>query len=188
MKILVGLGNPGSKYEQTRHNAGFLALDELLMNYGFDSFKEVSKHKGWVTEGQIADERVILLKPNTYMNLSGQATAALAQYYKVEPSDIVVIHDEVDIASGTLKIKTSGSAGGHNGIKSVIQELGTDQFLRIRLGIAPLEPFKGELDAYVLGKMTTEEEQLLSENLERLPAVLETLFQHGAEKAMNEYH
>lgn len=188
MKLVVGLGNPGKQYERTRHNAGFMAMDFLKEAFDFADCKEVPKHKAWIAEGVIAGEKALLVKPTTFMNLSGQSVQSLVQFYKLDSLDVVIVHDEVDIPSGTLRIKTMGGAAGHNGIKSVTQDLGTEEYLRIRLGVAPLIPYKGELSDYVLGKMTKEEEDLMKENLERLPSLFEILFQHGPESAMNKFH
>lgn len=188
MKLIVGLGNPGKKYESTRHNAGFKALDFLADHFGFDAFKESGKHKAEVSEGQMADEKVMLMKPLTYMNLSGQPLRSVLQFYKINIQDLIVLYDDVSIPSGNVRIRGEGSAGGHNGVKSVIQELGTEQFIRVRLGIAPLTEFKGELEDYVLGKLNEEEIALLEGNLRKLPTMIEILLKGDVEKAMHEYN
>ena len=188
MKLIVGLGNPGAKYEKTRHNAGFKAVEFLEEHFSFDSFKEVSKHKSQLSEGQIEDEKIILAKPQMFMNLSGQAVRSLLQFYKLELSDLIVIYDDVAIGSGSVRIRPDGSAGGHNGIKSLIQELGSSAFLRVRLGIAPLDEFKGDLEAYVLGRLSDEEVILLTGNLKKLPEIVSFLLKGELEKAMHEYN
>ena len=188
MKLIVGLGNPGRQYENTRHNAGFLAADELAGIFGFGEFKISDKHKSEIAEGKIGRDKVILVKPQTFMNLSGQAVRSVMQFYKIPIEDLVVIYDDVDLASGAMRIRPSGSAGGHKGMKSLIQELGTDEFVRIRLGIAPLTEFKGSLEDYVLGKFSNEEESLMGDNLRILPKVIEVFLKEGIEEAMQEYN
>lgn len=187
MKLIVGLGNPGKQYENTRHNAGFMALDFLVEHFGFE-FKKSDKHKCEVTEGQMFDEKVILIKPQTFMNLSGQSVRFVSQFYKIPTEDVIVIYDDVDLPSGNLRIRLSGSAGGHKGMKSIIQELGTEDFVRIRLGIAPLMEFKGELEGYVLGKLTEEEASLMEGNVKKLPDILEKILKGDIEEAMHEYN
>ena len=188
MKIIVGLGNPGKQYEGTRHNAGFMGADFLREHYSFDDFKKTDKYKCEMTEGMIEGEKVYLIKPLTYMNLSGQSVRSLMQFYKIPIEDVVVIYDDVDIASGNLKVRPSGSPGSHNGMRSVTQELGSDQFVRIRLGIAALEEFKGALEDYVLGRLSDEEGILMTGNLKKLPPLLEGLFKEGVEEMMQEYN
>jgi PTH1 family peptidyl-tRNA hydrolase len=188
MKLIVGLGNPGTKYEKTRHNAGFKAVEFLAEHFELDPFKEVSKHKAQLSEGQIEDEKVILAKPQTFMNLSGQTVRSLLQFYKLELSDLIVIYDDVAIGSGSVRIRPDGSAGGHNGIKSLIQELGSSEFLRVRLGIAPLVPFQGDLEDYVLGRLSEEEAVMLTGNLKKLPEIISFLLEDEVEKAMHEYN
>lgn len=187
MKLIVGLGNPGRQYEKTRHNAGFMALDFLVEHFGFE-FKKSDKHKCEVAEGQMFDEKVILIKPQTFMNLSGQSVQSVASFYKIDSSDIIVIYDDVDIASGNLRVRPSGSPGSHNGMRSITQMLGTEEFIRIRLGIAVLEEFKGQLEDYVLGKLTEEEASLMEGNVKKLPDILEKILKEDIEEAMHEYN
>lgn len=188
MKLIVGLGNPGKKYEETRHNAGFMAVDFLREHFGLDNFKKSDKHKCEMTEGEMEGEKVVLIKPQTFMNLSGQAVQSVSQFYKIDPLDVIVIYDDVDIASGNLKVRPSGSPGSHNGMRSVTQQLGTEDFVRIRMGIAPLTEFKGELEGYVLGQLAGEEEILMDGNLKKLPPLFEVLFKEGIEEAMQEFN
>ena len=187
MKLIIGLGNPGKQYEKTRHNAGFMAVDFLTEHFGF-GFKKFDKHKCEIAEGQMFDEKIILIKPQTFMNLSGQSVRSVSQFYKIPIEDVIVIYDDVDLPSGNLRIRLSGSAGGHNGMKSIIQELGTENFVRIRLGIAPLTEFKGELEGYVLGKLSEEEMNLMEGNVKKLPDILEEILKGDIEKAMHEYN
>jgi PTH1 family peptidyl-tRNA hydrolase len=159
MILLVGLGNPGSEYKFTRHNIGFLALDEIQESYTFSSWK--SKFKGLVSEGTIGGHTVLLLKPQTYMNLSGQSVSEAMQFYKIPLENVVVIHDDLDLAPKTLRMKQGGSAGGHNGLKDIDQRLGNN-YWRIRLGIGHprtlslqnnislLPPYTGSVTNYVL--------------------------------------
>jgi peptidyl-tRNA hydrolase, PTH1 family len=188
MKLIVGLGNPGKEYESTRHNAGFMAVDRLVDEFGFGPFKLASKHKAEIVEGAIGGEKVLLAKPQTFMNLSGQAVRSLAQFYKVAPSDLIVIYDDVAIPSGSLRIRPDGSAGGHNGMKSIIQALGTQNFVRVRLGIEPKQSSRIPLEDHVLGKFTKHEAELMQENLEKIPAIVKTIVEEGVEKAMAEYN
>jgi len=187
MKLIVGLGNPGKQYEKTRHNAGFMAVDFLAEHSGL-AFKKSDKHKCELAEGQMLDEKVVLIKPQTFMNLSGQSVQSVISFYKIGLSDIIVIYDDVDIPSGNLKIRPSGSPGTHNGMRSVTQLLGSEEFIRIRLGIAPLTEFKGRLEDYVLGRLSGEEESLMQGNVKKLPTLFEMLFKEGIEETMQEFN
>ena len=188
MKLIVGLGNPGKKYEETRHNAGFMGVDYLAKHFGFEKFKKADKHKSEISEGKIGSEKVLLIKPQTFMNLSGQAVRSVARFYKIPMGDLIIIFDDVDLPSGKLRIRPSGSAGGHKGMKSVIQELGTNDFVRIRFGMAPPSSFKGDLEDYVLGKLTFSQKKFLTGNIKELPQILEVLLKEGVEQAMQEYN
>lgn len=188
MKLIVGLGNPGEKYEATRHNAGFVAVEQLAKAFGFEPFKESLKHQADLSEGEIAGEKVLLVKPNTFMNLSGRSARSLIHFYKVEPQDILVIYDEVALDSGILRFRPEGSAGGHKGIKSLIQELDTSAFHRLRLGVKPLVPFPGDLADYVLGKFTEEEKELLQKTLDHVPQAVELWVKERIEAAMNRFN
>lgn len=165
MYLIVGLGNPGAEYERNRHNIGFLAVDEIAGLYGFPAFRQ--KYKGLYAEGKIAGERVLLLKPQTYMNESGRAVGELARFYKIPTSHIIVIHDEMDIAAGKAKTKIGGGAGGHNGLRSLDDWLDDANYKRIRLGIGHPGD-KDRVTGYVLGNFT-KDEQLWLEKL--LPVV-----------------
>jgi len=188
MKLIVGLGNPGQQYEKTRHNAGFLAVDYLAEQFNCDEFKKSDKYKALIAEGQVCGEKVLLVKPQTFMNLSGQTVSGLANFYKVAPEDIFVAYDDIDINYGSLRIRPDGSAGGHNGIKSMIEKLGSKQFIRLRLGIKPLQDFRGDLADYVLGKLTKDEYEKLEDVIWKLPRVIEVLIKEGVEKAMSEFN
>ncbi|MDU1535460.1 MAG: aminoacyl-tRNA hydrolase, partial [Neisseria sp.] len=154
IKMIVGLGNPGGEYEQTRHNAGFWFLDELAWQWKV-SFKEEKKFFGEVARANLPDGDVWLLKPMTFMNRSGQSVAALAQFYKIKPEEILVVHDELDIPCGRIKFKLGGGNGGHNGLKDIQARLGTPDYYRLRLGID--HPGDRNLVvAYVLNKPSAE--------------------------------
>ena len=142
MKLIVGLGNPGKEYSGTRHNVGFAVIDELSNEYSIDVSK--GKFKGVYGEGRINNERVILLKPLTYMNLSGESIKAVSDFYKIPVEDIIVIYDDISLPVGGLRIREKGSAGGHNGIKSIIAHLKTDEFPRIKVGVGS-KPEGGEI-------------------------------------------
>ena len=183
--LLAGLGNPGTEYERTRHNVGFRVVDEAGHTWG-------AEWKPWQKLGEyakvsVAGHDVFLLKPNTYMNLSGQAVSSLARFYKITPQRVIVCFDDVSLAVGKLRLRGSGSAGGQKGMKSIIEQLGTDQIPRLRLGIGP-KPDKFDLANFVLGKFSREEEDLLQPVLVRAVRALECYFQDGLEKAMNGFN
>lgn len=134
MKCIVGLGNPGKEYENTRHNAGFLAIDFLREELNFPEF-EASKHFGVLSEGIVQGERVFLLKPSAYMNLSGKSVSSLIGFYKLNPENILIVCDDIDQDFGKIRYREKGSSGGQNGIKSIIESLGTENFQRIKIGI-----------------------------------------------------
>ena len=183
--LLVGLGNPGAEYERTRHNVGFRMVEAAGQKWG-------AEWKPWQKLGvygkvSVAGKDVFLLKPYTYMNLSGQAVSSLARFYKIPPERVVVCFDDVSLAVGKLRLRGSGSAGGQKGMKSIIEQLGTDKIARLRCGIGP-KPEKFDLANFVLGKFSREEETLLAPTLERAVLALETYFKDGLEKAMNGFN
>ncbi len=188
MKLVVGLGNPGKKYENTRHNVGFLGVDEVFACFDFNEFKKSEKHSAEISEGRIGEEKVMLIKPQTFMNLSGRAVRSIMQFYKIPIEDVIVIYDDVKLPLGSLRIRPKGSAGGHNGMKSLIQELGTQEFVRVRIGIAPLIEFRGKLEDYVLGKFTDEEISLVGDSIRMFPEVVEGLLESGVEEMMQEFN
>ncbi|HXQ51514.1 MAG TPA: aminoacyl-tRNA hydrolase [Stellaceae bacterium] len=153
MRLIVGLGNPGARYALTRHNVGFIAVAAFAKRHGFAAFR--SKFQGEIAEGDIAGERVYALRPQTFMNLSGDAVGAASRFYKIAPSEIAVIHDEIDLAPGKLKVKRGGGTAGHNGLRSIEAAIGAD-FWRVRIGIG--HPGMKELvEPYVLQNFTAEE-------------------------------
>ncbi|MFU7516677.1 aminoacyl-tRNA hydrolase [Clostridium sp. HCS.1] len=181
MFLIVGLGNPGKEYDGTRHNIGFEAIDSLGRKYSIDLNK--SKFKGVFGEGFIEGKKVILLKPTTYMNLSGESIREVINFYKIDNNNIIVIYDDISLEIGKLRIREKGSAGGHNGIKSIIANLSTDVFPRIKIGVG--QP-KGDLVSHVLGRFNKEEAQDLKEVIDASIKAVEIIIKNGAKAAMNE--
>ncbi len=184
MKLIVGLGNPGSEYQSTRHNMGFAAIDYISEKQGIPVKK--SKHQALIGEGTLLGERVVLAKPMTYMNLSGDAVLALARWYKVDPADILVIYDDMDLPVGQLRLRPSGSAGGHNGMKSIILRLSSDRFPRLRIGIGRKE--NNDTIDYVLGKLSREEQEIQFKLLGDVCDAVSLFVKNGIEPAMNRYN
>lgn len=185
MKIIAGLGNPGDRYLFTRHNLGFMVADRLALTHNL-SFRR-KKFDALFAEGSLSGVPVILLKPQTFMNLSGAAVGPLVRFLKADPSDLVVVHDDLDLPFGTLRIKDGGGDGGHKGLQSVIEALGTDAFLRLRLGIG--KPAAKELvEAYVLEPFGKDEMDELPALLERACSALMEILTAGARPAMNKFN
>lgn len=162
MKLIVGLGNPGKQYERTRHNVGFVVVDTLATDYGLRTTAD-RKHQAEVVKGAIEGKRAILAKPQTYMNNSGRSVKALLAYHKLTPADLVVVHDDKDIPLGEIRVQKNRGAAGHNGMLSIIEHLGTKDFARIRVGVAPTEKKIADTANFVLGKFTREEQKILKE-------------------------
>ncbi len=163
MKLIVGLGNPGEKYDKTRHNIGFDVIDYLAKEYKVETFRE--KFQGLIVDFNIKDEKIILLKPTTYMNLSGNSVQEVIKFYKLNPKeDLIVVYDDMDIKLGGIKIKRKGSAGGHNGIKSIISHCG-EEFFRVKCGIGKPE-IREEIINYVLGKFSKVEREIVEKLVE----------------------
>jgi PTH1 family peptidyl-tRNA hydrolase len=170
--LLVGLGNSGKEYDLTRHNVGFLCLDEFVRKSDeMDDWVQKKDLKSLQSSGQFGDTRVIAIKPTTFMNLSGEAVQAAANFYKIQPSNILVVHDELDIDFGQIRMRTGGSAAGHNGIKSVSQQIGED-YGRVRIGIGPKTPARIKSENFVLQKFNEEEQTQLSNLTQEVNAVL----------------
>lgn len=170
--LIVGLGNPGKEYDLTRHNVGFLALDEFVSKTDeMENWIVKKDFKCLLSGGNIGQNRVIAMKPTTFMNLSGEAVQAVANFYKIQPGNIVVIHDEIDINFGQIRIRTGGSAAGHNGIKSVSQHIGED-YGRIRVGIGPKKPARIKSEDFVLKKFSMEEQAQLLNLTQEVNAIL----------------
>ena len=184
MKVIVGLGNPGPQYAETRHNIGFLLVDLLAEVYKLQ-FR--AKFQGLWAEGKVEGERIFLLKPQTFMNLSGRSVREFTSFYKILGSDILIVHDDMDLTLGKLRLRNQGSAGGHNGIKSMLEELGTDQFWRLKLGIGR-PPKEYDPARYVLSHFGEEEISQLEEVLRRAEKTTNLWIQGEADRAMNLYH
>lgn len=185
MKIIAGLGNPTDQYKGTRHNVGFMAIDRLSEAEGIAVNQH--KHKAMTGSGFIGGQRVLLMKPLTYMNLSGESIRAAADFYKVEPEDILIIYDDISLEPGMLRIRKKGSAGGHNGIKSIIKHLGCDTFPRIRVGIGGEKHPGQDLADYVLGHFSGEEKELLDEALDKAVKAAQLIAADEIDEAMNRY-
>ena len=161
MRLFAGLGNPGTKYAGNRHNIGFMAIERIASDHGFPPFR--AKHQGLVSEGRLGDERIVLLMPQTFMNVSGQSVAAAARFHKLDPSDVVVFHDEIDLAPGKLKCKTGGGHAGHNGLRSIHQHLGPD-YARVRMGVGH-PGHKDAVPGYVLRDFAKADQEWLDDML-----------------------
>ncbi len=184
MYIIVGLGNPGRKYENTRHNMGFIALDLLGEKYGIKIDK--IKFKALVGEGRIAGQKVLLVKPQTFMNLSGQSVVEVMNFYKEDIENLIVIYDDIDIPTGSIRLRKKGSAGTHNGMRNIVYLLGKDGFPRIRVGIGSEK--KVDLINYVIGGVSKGEKELLEDSLIRAADAAACIVEKGIDKAMNEYN
>lgn len=180
MYIIAGLGNPGSKYENTRHNMGFKAIDAMASEFGIDVNR--AKFKGLIGEGRIGSEKVILLKPQTYMNLSGQSVREIMNFYKIPEENLIVIYDDFDLPIGSIRVRRSGGPGTHNGMKSVVQELGSRKFPRVRVGIGSSD---GSTIQFVIGKVGKDEQQILNEAAEAAASAAADIIRIGIENAMN---
>lgn len=186
MFIIVGLGNPGKDYENTRHNVGFDAIDELVDKYNVPESGLQSKAK--VGKGVMDGQKVLLAKPLTFMNLSGEAVRGLVDYYKVDPeSELLIIYDDISLEPGNIRIRKKGSAGGHNGIKSIIQHLGTQNFQRIKIGVGE-KPKNWDLADYVLSRFSKEDRATVDESLNKVVHAASLIVQGEIDEAMNLYN
>ena len=185
MYIIVGLGNPSKQYEGTRHNAGFMTLDVLADRYNIDISEK--KHKALCGKGVIEGNKVVLLKPQTFMNLSGESVRAAADFYRVAPEEIIVIYDDISLEPGQLRVRKKGSAGGHNGMKNIIAHLGTQDFPRIRVGVGE-KPAGMDLADYVLGRFSKGERELLEEAFKEGARAAVAILCDGIESAMNQFN
>ncbi len=186
MYIIAGLGNPGGKYEKTKHNMGFQVIDLLTDKYHIEMNQK--KHKAICGTGVIEGVKVLLLKPQTFMNLSGESIREAVDFYKIDPeTELIVIYDDISLAPGHLRIRKKGSAGGHNGIKNIIQHLGTQVFPRIRVGVGE-KPEGWDLADYVLSGFSKEDEVLVKESWDRAAEAAAVMLTDGPEKAMNDFN
>ncbi len=186
MFIIAGLGNPTLQYEGTRHNVGFNVIDVLADKYNISV--DGRKNRAYVGNGTICGRRVLLAKPQTYMNLSGESIRGLLDYFKAQPEDeLLVIYDDVSLDAGQIRVRKKGSAGGHNGIKNIISNLGTEVFPRIKVGVGE-KPKDYDMADYVLGHFSKAEKELMEESYKRAVCAVETILEEGVEPAMNLYN
>ncbi len=186
MYIIAGLGNSGKKYTGTRHNMGFEALDAVAAKYNIDIKK--SRFNALYGEGTIEGEKVVLVKPQTFMNLSGEAVREFKNWYKTDTSQIIIIYDDVSLPVGKMRIRKKGSAGGHNGMKSIIYQLNSDEFPRIKLGVGSPENPEFDLADYVLGKFTKDEVKILIQTAINTADAVGEIIKNGCEKAMSKFN
>ncbi len=185
MYLIAGLGNPTKEYDKTRHNVGFSVIDVLADRYRIDISEK--KHKALCGRGVIEGQKVLLLKPQTFMNLSGESIRAAADYYKIEPEEMIVIYDDISLDPGQLRIRLKGSAGGHNGIKNIIANLGTQDFPRIKVGVGAKPP-RMDLADYVLSRFGVGEQKLMEEAFGEAAEAAVMMMTDGAERAMNHFN
>ena len=183
--LVVGLGNPGTQYESTRHNMGFLAVDKLAQEENFRFSK--LRFKAWTATWEVGGQKVLVMKPQTYMNLSGECIRQVMDYYKVDPSEFIVIYDDISLVPGGIRIRKKGSAGGHNGIKNIIAHLGTQEFPRVRIGVGE-KPARMDLADYVLGHFPKEETETMTTAFKDGAAAVVDMMTEGVEAAMNHFN
>ena len=186
MILIAGLGNPGDKFEKTRHNLGFRVIDAFSEKNSFFDFKLSKKANALISEGFLEEEKIVLVKPQTFMNSSGQAISKLVSYYDVPLSNLWLVHDDLDLPLGKIKIASDRGSAGHNGVKSIINELKSENFVRFRLGIASKLICSAE--DFVLKKFSQEEEKIIKETLIKTTQAIELALIEGVERAMNEYN
>lgn len=186
MWLIAGLGNPGLQYEKTRHNAGFMAADRLAEKHG----AQFNKHKSEAAyaDFKIGDNRILLVKPQTYMNNSGRAVSALLNFYKIPTDRLIVMFDDITLDIGKLRLRRKGSHGGHNGIKDIIELTGTDDIMRIKIGVGERENRDYDLKDWVLGKIPTEQMTDFNKALDRAALAAEEIITRGIDSAMNKYN
>jgi PTH1 family peptidyl-tRNA hydrolase len=184
--LIVGLGNPGKEYVNTRHNVGFRCADALVQAHGL-SYARRKQSKAKYADGTITSKRVLIAKPQTYMNLSGSSVQGLVNFYQIPPEQIIVIYDDLDLPPGTLRIRPKGGTGGHKGMTDIIQKLGTQDFPRIRFGIGR-PPGRMDPAAFVLRPFDADEERVVKETVERVIKIIETWLTDGIDMAMNKYN
>ncbi|MBQ3427039.1 MAG: aminoacyl-tRNA hydrolase [Clostridia bacterium] len=186
MYIIAGLGNPGKNYEMTRHNIGFHTIDYIANELGVQVKK--LKHRALYGEAVINGERVLLIKPQTFMNNSGESIAEFARFYKVPVENVIIISDDVALEAGRIRVRGKGSAGGHNGLKSIIYHLNSDQFPRIRIGVGAPKHEDYDLADYVLGRFSKDEIPLFEDTIRKVYGAVGEIISHGYESAMNKYN
>ena len=183
MFVIAGLGNPDKKYDKTRHNVGFDVIDKMAEKYNVELTEK--KHKAICGSGYIAGQKVLLVKPQTYMNLSGESVRDVIDFYKIdEKEELIVVSDDISLDVGQIRIRKKGSAGGHNGLKNIIQHLGHDEFQRVKMGVGE-KPQGRDLADYVLGHFSKEERSIMDESAGRAAEAIEVMITEGPDKAMN---
>ena len=185
MKIIVGLGNPGKEYENTRHNLGYKVIEKLENELGIDINKE--KMEGLIGIGKYKTEKIVLVKPLTYMNLSGNCVEKVLNFFKATPEDLIVIYDDIDIAVGKIRIKPSGSPGTHNGMKDITKKIGTKEFARVRVGSGKPE-FDMDLADYVLSKFKKDEMKDINKSIDDAKDAVIEILENGIAESMNKYN
>lgn len=188
MKLIIGLGNPGKKYEQTWHNLGFSAIEKIRQDLAWPEFKKSIKFKAAISKGELNGETVILAQPQTFMNNSGLSAAAIASYFKIAPTDIIAIHDDLDLPLGKLRLAADSSAGGHNGIKSLIEKLGTKNFRRVKIGIRSELLSKINPADYVLMAYDKKNKKTVDEIISQTAQAVQDLLSLGLAKAANKWN
>lgn len=183
--IIAGLGNPGSRYENTRHNVGFDTVDYLSAKYGIKVSK--LKHKALQGEGSIEGKRVILVKPQTFMNLSGESIREIIEWYKTPVNNLIIVYDDIDLPVGRIRVRPKGSSGSHNGMKSVIYQIQDDSFPRVRIGIDK-QPEGWDLADYVLSKFNSDERKLINDSIVNAAEAVTAIVKSGVEAAMSKYN
>ncbi len=184
MYIITGLGNPGARYDSTRHNIGFEVVDQIARTHRIPVRK--IKHKALIGEGRIAGEQVVLVKPQTYMNLSGEALQSVIRFYKVPLENLIVIYDDIDLETGKIRIRQQGGSGTHNGMRSILAHLNSEEFPRVRMGVG--KPEHGDLADYVLGRFRPEEIPIMEKAVIRAAEAVESFIKDGLQKAMNTFN
>ena len=184
--LVVGLGNPGARYESTRHNMGFLALDRLAEREKL-RFNKL-RFKAWTAEWKPGEDKVLVMKPQTYMNLSGESVGAAARFYKIPADHILVVSDDIALPVGKLRLRAAGSAGGHNGLKNIIQHLGSDRFPRIKVGVGMPQNAEYDIADWVTGMPMGEEQKILLDALDRAAQAIPAVITLGMDKAMNRFN
>ncbi|MFH2063134.1 MAG: aminoacyl-tRNA hydrolase [bacterium] len=188
MKLIVGLGNPGEKYSRTRHNAGAMALERFRLRHP-ESFGEWhEKFRSLVSEGRIGDEKVALLLPQTYMNESGRAVREAVDFWKVETEQLLVVSDDFSLPFGTVRLRRDGSAGGHNGLKSVFEMMSTESIPRLRIGIGNVQMYRTPAEKFVLERFSAEEEGRMDKTMDRISDALDKFLDEGLDAAMNAFN
>ena len=184
--LVVGLGNPGARYESTRHNMGFLALDRLAEREKL-RFNKL-RFKAWTAEWKLGEDKVLVMTPQTYMNLSGESVGAAARFYKIPADHILVVSDDIALPVGKLRLRAAGSAGGHNGLKNIIRHLGSDRFPRIKVGVGMPQNAEYDIADWVTGMPMGEEQKILLDALDRAAQAIPAVITLGMDKAMNRFN